>query len=212
MISTRLDVSLTLPKGHPRTPGLHVSSLIRCIAAETGILKPEWVEDLSLVDVREITDFTQVLRILIGLAWEVMYADTIKDSVLDHPGEVCVDGVYMTPDGESVSVVRVENGVEIYDVVVHEYKTTYKSTRTVGDLSTQWIWLAQIKAYCKAKGTRYAQVHCLFLCGDYKFPIKPDFRVWFVEFTQEEIDRNWDLLMDYRQMREQEELETDSNA
>ena len=33
-----------------RSQGVHVSGIIRCIATETGILKPEWAEELSLAD------------------------------------------------------------------------------------------------------------------------------------------------------------------
>jgi hypothetical protein len=81
---------------------------------------------------------------------------------------------------------------------VHEVKATYKSTKTVGDLSSQWMWLAQMKAYCIAKGTRFAVMHCWFLCGDYSYPIRPRREVWEIEFTQEELDSNWTLLADYK--------------
>ena len=89
----------------------------------------------------------------------------------------------------------------MYRHIVHEVKATYKSTRTVGDLSSQWMWLAQIKAYCKGLDTRHARLHVLFLCGDYTYPIKPVLKVWDIEFTQEEIDANWELLRDYRDER-----------
>jgi hypothetical protein len=188
----------------PRSPGVHVSSIIRCIATEAGILKPEWAEELSLVDARTITDPVAILRISIGLAIEQYYIPEILShyGVLDHPGELHYDGVYMTHDGESESVIitlneRGKNHVGVYQRV-HEVKATYKSTRTVGDLSSQWMWLAQMKAYCIAKGTRFAVMHCWFLCGDYKYPIKPIRLVWEIEFTQDELDNNWNLLADYK--------------
>ena len=200
-VTEQYPLFLPAPKS-PRSSGIHVSSLIRCIATETGILKPQWAEELSLVDVREITDSTAILRINIGLAWEQHYICDILSQygVVDHPTELELDGVYLTHDAESVSVI-ITLGKAVAHLVCHEIKATYKSTKTVGDLTTQWMWLTQIKAYCKALKTTRAVLHILFLCGDYTYPITPVREVWEIEFTQEEIDENWTLLTDYRDHR-----------
>ena len=207
------DYPISLPE--PKTPrgkGIHVSSLIRCIATETGILAPQWADDLSLSDVREITDPTAILRINIGLAWEEHYIPMLE-GVTDHPGQMQVDGIYMTHDGESVSsILRTGNRSTLvpgkrndYTLKVHEVKATYKSTKTVGDLNvpnaSTWMWMTQILAYCKGLGTRFAALHILYLCGDYSFPIKPVREVWEIEFTQGEVDQTWELLTDYRDHR-----------
>lgn len=212
MIVSRIDVPLFLPPPDmPRSEGVHLSSIIRCIATEQGILKPEWAEELSLVDARTITDPVAILRISIGLAWEQYYIPRILGPVLgvtDHPGEYEVDGVYMTPDGESVSVIITDRQGRPafgdsgpYLPVVHEVKATYKSTRTVGELESQWMWVAQVKGYCKAVSTRFSALHVLFLCGDYKYPIRPVLSSWLIEFDQAEIDGNWDLMTEYRDYR-----------
>ena len=188
----------------PRSVGTHVSSIIRCIATEAGILKADWAEELSLVDVRTITDLTAILRISIGLAIEQYYIPEILSmyGVEDHPKELHYDGVYMTHDGEDESVIITldESFKKIHSLTkrVHEVKATYKSTKTVGDLESQWMWLAQMKAYCIAVGTRFAVMHCWFLCGDYSYPIRPQRVVWEIEFTQDELDNNWTLLADYK--------------
>lgn len=201
MITKSIPVTLTLPPSKtPRSQGVHVSSIIRCIATETGILRPEWAEELSLVDVREIRDPVAIARINMGLAWEEHYIPMLQD-VVDHPGEMHVQGIYMTHDGESVDVIITEDR-EFMAVVVHEVKCTYKSTKTVGDLSSQWMWLTQIKAYCKGLRTRFAKLHVLFVCGDYSWPMSPLLMCWEIEFTQEEIDMTWELLTDYRDHRE----------
>ena len=181
-----------------------MSNIIRSIAVEQGILKPEWVEEVSLVDARTITDPVAVLRICIGLAWEEWYIPQILGPTLnaiDHPDEYDVDGVYMSPDAESLSVIIT---LKQWANFVHEVKTTYKSVNTVGDLTNEWMWLTQIKAYCRALSTRWAMLHVLFLCGDYKYPIKPQLLCWQIEFTQEEIDDNWSLLRDYRDLKMKE--------
>lgn len=193
-VTDQYPLYLPEPKA-PRSKGIHVSSIIRCIATEAGILKPEWSEELSLSDARTITDPVAILRINIGLAWEEHYIPMLQ-GVVDHPGEMCINGVYMTHDGESVTVIITD-----FRLLVHEIKATYKSTNTVGELEQEFMWLCQLKAYCKGLGTRFCHMHVLFLCGDYSRPIRPKMRVWEVEFTQEEIDNNWDLLMEYKTER-----------
>lgn len=191
------------PPKTPRSKGVHVSSIIRCIATEARILKPEWAEELSLVDVRTITDRVALLRINIGLAWEEHYIPML-DGVIDHPGEMEVQGVYMTHDGESVDTLVLQPDAEINGQLVymcHEVKATYKSTKTVGDLSSQWMWMAQMKAYCKGLGTRFARLHALFLNGDYQYPLSPQLLLYDIEFAQSEIDDNWELLFTYMQHR-----------
>lgn len=195
---------------HPRTDGVHLSSIIRCIAGETGILKLELIEDWSLIsNFREITDRVALLRISIGLAWEAYYIPLLPD-VADHPDEMHVDGIYMNMDGNSITVficpVTRKNG--LLDVV-HEIKATYKSTKTVGvteeqvkkNIKKNWMWLCQLMAYCRAKKTLHGWLHVLFLCNDYKFPMIPELLIYKFEFTQEELDENWDIVRDYRDER-----------
>ena len=205
MIATPTSAKITLPgPGTPRTRGTHASGLIRSIAAHMGVLKAEWVDDPDDIgDVREINDPTAILRICIGLAWEDFYIRHIllKEGVVKHPGEMTVDGIHMTPDGESVDVIITPKRHSV--LTIHEVKATYKSIKTVGDFTNQWMWLAQGKAYCKGAKTRYCKFHVLHLCGDYKMPIKPVAQCWNIEFTQQEVDENWDLLREYRDFREE---------
>ncbi len=204
MITHEIPAPLFLPPSKtPRSAGIHVSGIIRAIAIETGILKPEMAEELSLVDVREITDPVAILRISVGLAWEQYFIETILGptmGVIDHPGELHIDGIFMSPDGESVDVLVTKPQLGMV-TIVHECKASWKSTRSVGDLSTQWLWLAQLRSYCRALKTRYARMHVLFLCGDYKFPITPQLKCFEVEFTEQELVDNWQLLTDYRDAR-----------
>jgi hypothetical protein len=205
MKSTPILISLSLPPSKkPRTDGVHLSAIIRCIAQETGILKPEWCEDLSLLDLREITDPVAILRISIGLAWEEWYIPNHLAKafgVSDHPGELCIDSIYMTPDGESLDVVITQRDRKGHVIRIHEVKATYKSTNTIGDDPDDPLYMMQIKGYCKGADTRHAALHILFLCGDYKFPIQPQLKCWNLEFTQEEIDDNWSLMTEYRDHR-----------
>lgn len=211
-----IPIALQLPSGDiPRSPGIHVSRVIRAIAGETGILKKEYCEDLSLVEVGpdgwwESLDTFSQLRISLGLAWEEWYAKVLAEvlGVIFHPGEMCLDGIYMTPDGESLDMV-----LSLYGLVMHEIKLTYKSTNTVGDLLSQWMWLTQCKCYCKAKHTNVAYVHVFFVCGDYSYPIRPVLKCWRVTFTDAELDEAWELItgfVDHQQNQKREDLMRDT--
>lgn len=221
-----VEVATPVPSSeHERTPGVHISSVIRNIAFDNKILKPEYVEDFALVEVTGHSDVwwgrlspDVKLKISMGLAWEGWYMPNLKG--VDHqPGEMVLNGVYMTPDGESIDFVYAPmedfGGRKVYDqptkyeLALHECKLTYKSTKTVGDLATQWLWLAQLKGYCKGMGTTVAFLHVLFVCGDYGFPIRPLLKVWRVVFTELELNDNWDTMTTYiksRQEREEEML------
>lgn len=193
-----------------RTPGVHVSGIIRAIATEMGLLTPEWVEELSLVEVAGSSDLwwarlddVAKLRISIGLAWEQFYIPLLPH-VVDHPGEFCVEGIYMSPDGTSLDVIVTDRG-ERGLVAVHEIKFTYKSINTVGDFLQQWMWVAQTQAYCRALSTTRVYVHVLYACGDYSWPMRPVLgpnltapSIYRIDYTQEEIDKTWELLTDYR--------------
>lgn len=178
------------------------------------MLKPEWADDLGLVEVEgeqeawwNGLDSASRLRMSIGLAWEQWYISQIAE-ISGQPGEMHVDGIYMTPDGESIDVLLTPSGPQ-HIITCHEVKATYKSTKTVGDLTGQWMWLAQTKGYCMGMGTRIAYLHVLFLCGDYKYPITPQLHRWRIEYTQEELEENWTLMQDYlrhRRFMEQGEL------
>ena len=198
IIEITTPLSLPPPRA-PRSPGVHASGLIRAIALEVGFLDKKWADDLSLLDAREITDPASILRMRIGLAWEEHLIPTLHD-VIDHPGEILLQGVYMTHDGESCD--RVLLGSKGFELIVHEVKATYKSAKK--DLKGEWLWLTQLKAYCKGLGTRFARIYILYICGDYSYPIVPLYKVYEIEFTQDEIDQSWSTLVDYMNCRLEE--------
>lgn len=207
MKATCKDVKLLVPPPSiPRGKGHHVSAIIRAIAMHTGVLAPDSADEPSMADSRIITDPVAITRICIGLAWEEYYLGVFlkREGVKKHPGEILVDGIHMSPDGISRDWVEQLNkpypGVMI--TRVHEVKATYKSINTVGDMSSQWLWLTQVKAYCKGVKTVHAKIHVLFLCGDYKYPLQPVVKEWDIQFTPKEIQDNWDMLREYKDYRE----------
>lgn len=208
MKMTIVPTRLQPPSSHGRTPGIHVSKVIRAIAVTNGVLKPEYAEDLSLEEVpAQTTEWWNnlpvhaQLRMAIGLAWEQWYIPQLPE-VVDHPGEMVCDGIYLTHDGESIDILWGDT------FAIHEVKATYKSLNTVAQLQTQWMWIAQAKSYAKAAGCNVVYLHVLFICGDYTYPITPLLRVWKLEFTDAEIDENWDVIIGYVRHRQQAEQES----
>lgn len=219
MITSRIDVPLTLPAGPPRSPGIHLSKVTRAIALESKILDEKWGKDLSLEEVSAngpewwaSQDRDSQVRMAIGMAWEAWYAPLLE-GVAYQPGEMCLNGIFMTPDGESIDFLYGKK--EEYELAIHELKTTSKSLRRMGNLSGEWLWLAQCKGYAKAQKALIVYLHVLFLCGDYSYPITPKLVCWRIEFTQDEIDESWEIVTGYvrhRQILEREDAGLEGGA
>lgn len=188
-----------------RTPGIHLSRVIRAIATDSKILDPKWAEDVSLEEIPAESDAwwealpeDARLRMSMGLAWEQWYIPRLR-GVDDHPGEMVLQNIYGTVDGLSMDAIWY-NGLH-----VHEVKLTYKSINTVKDLENEWMWIAQAKGYAKMVGCRVVIFHVLFVCGDYSYPISPVRIVWRIEFSEAEIDASWDLYIEYVDYRKSQE-------
>jgi hypothetical protein len=186
---------------------VHLSGLIRSMAVEHGFLDKQWAEDLKLIEVEgdgakwwaNLAEDSRI-RMSIGLAWEQWYLPQVP-GVTHQPGEMSVEGIYMTHDGESLDVVMRERKAR-HTVALHECKVTTKSITTVGDINffnaKNWMWLTQVACYCKGLDTLLAYLHILYLYGDYKKPYRPQLHIWRIEFTQKDIDQTWAKVRDYR--------------
>lgn len=212
MIAERVDPVIPYAGGDSvRSPGIHVSGVIRAMAVDYGILDRKWVpEDFDLLDITEdgtdasawwaTLDDDSRTRMAIGIAWEQWYLPRIPN-VTHQPGELYLNGVYLNIDGESRSLLLTQRHRRTLGMMaVHEVKTTAKSINTTGHLAEpnpkNWMWLTQGKAYCKARGTRILYIHILYLYGDYSYPMRPKLHVWRIEFEQWEIDDAWSLILD----------------
>lgn len=206
IVSIEPVTNLPIPdNSDERSAGVHVSEVIRCISLEMGILKYELIEEIALLSKKDMSglDIVSQLRIHMGFAWDAYYIPLIP-GVKVHPGEVKASDIYMTPDGVEQSVIITGDGPikrrKPY-TKIHEVKCTYKSTNTVGDFRSQFMWISQIKSYCHGYNTTLATSHVLFVCGDYVMPIQPQLIKYHLEFTKQEIADNWSLITDYRDLR-----------
>lgn len=212
MYAERVDAPVPYADGgYVRSPGVHVSGLIRAMAIDYGILDRRWVpEDFDLQDITEdgtdqgqwwaSLDEDSQVRMAIGMAWEQWYFPRLPN-VIHQPGELYLNGIYLTIDGQSRDLLVTQRSRrDLRVVALHEVKTTSKSINTTGNLADpnpkNWMWLTQCKSYCKARGTTVIYLHILYLFGDYSYPMRPRLHVWRLEFTQQEIDDAWSLILD----------------
>ena len=193
--------------GAPRSGGVHLSGLLKSMALDYGFLDKQYADDLKLVEVAGSgetwwanLDEDSQLRMSVGLAWEAWYLPQVP-GVVHQPGEMEVEGIYMTCDGQSLDTIMVERQRR-HCLAIHEVKTTSKSTNTVGDLNffnpKNWMWLTQTMCYVFAAQTTVAYLHILYLYGDYSRPFRMQRHVWRLQFTDEELELVWSRVRDYR--------------
>jgi len=185
----------------PRSEGLHLSTIIKALMRR---LQPK---RFGKLDPTEWTVETNT-RVEIGLVFENMLERGLAEKFgTIRPGEVFSDeGIAMSPDGLNPT-----------DISLEEFKATYMSSRdgifeTVemdGVEYQVWRdkflhWKYQILGYAKWLGVRKAILRVLFLAGDYSRPIQPQFKSYHIEFSDREVEENWETLM--RVAREEELL------
>lgn len=173
-ITARPDTIETLlfEAAPPRTPGLHVSQIIRSLCKK---LDPKRYIDGDLPWNRFEAGFT-FERVL-----ETAFASRMAD--IFRPGEIICDGIILSPDG-----------IDTDGWVLCEYKWTWMSSREAPEGPKFWPWLVQMQAYCYALGVTRARLHAFFVNGDYKTKT-PEYRVWVFEFAAQELHENWQMLL-----------------
>ena len=159
-----------------RSPGIHLSDVLRSLNKTLNRTKTsDWDMDPTRA---------------VGLLWEEVLNRAFADSLGERCGEICKDGVIMTPDGFHVE-----------DWELEEAKATWRSmNRELTDPSF-WDWFAQMKAYCYATGTQVARLRVLWVAGDYRGS-GPKYQRYRVEFTENELNDNWQMLMNHKKTME----------
>lgn len=113
--------------------------------------------------------------------------------------------IYMSPDGLSDIDSRYMHLVHLTPTLVHEFKFTKKSSRDFKKKLQMRekkvrMWLWQIMAYCIVTGSLAAKLHVMFVNGDYSYTDdagNATYVVFRLEFEQEEIDNNWQMLLQH---------------
>lgn len=176
----------------PRTPGIHLSGILRALALSTGVLKtdPDEIPLDTLITTTaqsSVGTTTTLMRIICGYAWEEWISRQLPGSF--HPGEYEYSGILATPDGIEFRESR--------PPLVHEIKATYKSSNKSMEDQTMWLW--QAAGYLRIISEHYQEpctqcvFHPLYLRGDYhdRFPL---YEPVLVEFEWAEIESYWAMI------------------
>lgn len=188
--------------GTGRSAGMHLSQVLQYMRVATGELRGDMTND----------NFAKVGFLMEQPVARYLQADLQEElGELTSCGELEMDGIFMTPDRVAVDAPAGETLVEI--------KVTWKSLR---DLETKyhekfWHYTLQLMGYCKGLGLTRALLVPLFIDGDYsrKPPDGgPRFKKLWFEFSQEELDANWRVVLQHakdlrRQQAEAAKLERD---
>lgn len=163
--------------GEVRSSGLHLSTIYQDIE-NTFITRNE-------MDPEELAFFRAG-----GFLWERSLSQAFASSVTNgdwvRPGEWHLDGIIGSPDLLDLPRWR-----------VIETKCTWKSSRRLDALEKNfWVWLVQIKGYCRMVGTQEALLLAFHINGDYRGS-GPLVRAIELKFTQNEIEQNWRMITNH---------------
>ena len=124
----------------------------------------------------------------IGFWWEEMLSRIYMERNIpfpERPGEFVCDGIVISPDGIGTDTV------EPYPMALREYKATWQSSRKLP--SDNWRYMTQAKSYCYVIGVNVVIYDIAYLMGNYQGS-GPQYRQARVEFTNQELYQNWEML------------------
>ncbi len=160
---------------HPRSKGLHLGQIIADVEETLFGVGNKWEGEWAMAG---------------GFIWERVLSreflgPALQTGKIVRPGELELDGVYLTPDG-----------YDTHDNVLEEWKCTWKSSNNPIDGPKFWRYWTQVKAYCKALGTNTARLRVLYLMGNYRGG-GPHACTYTAIFSQKELDNNWEMLINH---------------
>lgn len=160
-----------------RSPGLHLSQILRWMAIKMRILKPgEPLEE----------DLPNIMAL--GMAWEE-FAATLYPDMVWQPGEVQYDGIYMNPDGISTLEIPDSKGVTFsYRAVLDEFKFTSKKVRSASQLKEEWLWMNQLMNYQLALGADLSRLHVMYYNGTWEGRREPVYMRYLIQFDRSELE------------------------
>jgi hypothetical protein len=184
--------------GPPRTPGLHLSQILRAMAIHTGTFKDsvDLGEVISTIDPSAVGMSGPLMRCINGYAWENWLFKNVLKNATHQPGEFFLDGIIGTPDG-------IEEDLDW--LTIHEAKWTFLSSN--GPFSQRLQWLYQGACYLKMASTAYSTplsqcrliYHPCYVKGNYR-GIDTEYRPVEVRMEQREVDGVWDVVSGHRNL------------
>jgi hypothetical protein len=165
------DLVISDEQSSARTPGTHVSDIIRHIDKAMNKEKDN-----------KFTEDDLELFAIIGRMWEAQISKAmLKPPRYERIGEIECDGIIMSPDS-----------IDTVEWSLQEFKVTWRSARRT--IESEFKWLTQVKAYCYALGMCRVSIYALYVCGTYQPPV-PIPKAWDLLFSPSELQDNWAMLL-----------------
>lgn len=197
----------------PRRPGMHISHIASDLYQKLYPGKRQPFEDMDAETQLQMQAYREM-----GFMWEEVFTQVFRTRqfgrnhrqnrglMLQASLSVCEHGVEFehTPcpqacaPSESTIITLSPDGNDTIDRTLEEYKCTWRSSSRLTTFEEDfWDWLVQTKAYCFV--LRYLRVRFFmyFVNGNYA-PRKPHVRRMDIEFTPEDLIKNWNMLMGHR--------------
>jgi hypothetical protein len=175
----------------PRSPGIHLSGVIRYVLQGLG--------ELSAEDRDEVMP----LRMCVGVAmedWLVGLIGEEEPSFVWQPGELERDGVICTPDGRSDKTVivtgsasvGVTKSVQVWEQLEEIKGATWKSRHSHGDVLREKLWMYQLagELAMTTDELTVARLHVVWLNNNYR-PPTPKYVRYLIEFERREVEDFW---------------------
>ncbi len=189
---TEFDHGLVLntpTEGYVRSPGLHMSQIYGALYEE---LEPKRFKSTGGPD---------TVKMEIGTAFEETLELALAARLLgDRPGEfAALADAHVVPVGTPKSIIFSPDQFFYNGTTCGgEFKATWMSIRNGIEDKRFSKWFCQMMAYGKPLKMRQWRLYVLFVNGDYTYKPPhggPHLRAWDVEFSQRELDDNWQMLM-----------------
>ena len=174
---------LAAPPGHRDESVVHVSDLVSRAAKIVGL--PTYSSE---------TTEAQRNIMALGRLWEAMLRPTGKE-LAEFEGLQFFPTVSRTLNDVvgSLDGILVEEGTPDTAYAVVETKSRWANS---GDPTTNWRWMAQVKAYCFMAMCTRAWMPVLYLPR--KGPPNAEFALHKLEFLPHELAENWQMLIGAR--------------
>jgi len=174
----------------------HLSILTPSIDRSQGIHLTDIMRALKWDKYREaFGEPTAEIRLIweCGFIWERVLSEGIyKPAGIIRPEPICLDKIWCSPDGIDRKGIFVPGGGLIEDKYTDRSEAKH-------EILEDWWFMTQAKSYCKVTGYNKTLFRILYASGDYSRKIgrrKID-RYYLIEFTDQEINDNWSLILNY---------------
>lgn len=166
-----------------RSPGVHLTTVIRDMAKTAGIGKDSGFDEEDL-------DWFAAGGHMWERIWDRVHQESIDKGLYVSPGEFICDGIACTPDR-----------IDLTRPAIIETKCRWKSATKFSNLEKEfWAELMQVKSYCYVTGINEADLVVFFIAGDWRPPI-PCVRASNLVFSDLELQESWSQIVAHAKWR-----------